>query len=94
MDLDRRVAELAEQYRPLAVQILRQAIRVPADDGVDGVDGVGERDPLSGQSNHEGPRLRLLRQTIIDVGAVEHADDVGIAQYWLFLPPGRSGLHP
>jgi uncharacterized protein (TIGR03790 family) len=22
------------------------------------------------------------------------ADDVGIAQYWLFLPPGRSGLHP
>lgn len=75
MDLDRRVAELAERYRPLAAQILREAIRVPA---TEVSDEVGEHDPLSGQSNHEGPRLRLLRQTIIDVGAVEHAGDVGI----------------
>ena len=68
MNLDERVAELAERYRPLAVQILKETIRVPADDD----------DPSSGLSNHEGHRLTFLRDTIIDVGAVEHADDVMI----------------
>lgn len=68
MNLDQRVAELAERYRPLAVQILKETIRVPADDD----------DPSSGLSNHEGHRLAFLRDTIIDVGAVEHADDVMI----------------
>lgn len=94
MDLDRRVAELAERYRPLAVQILREAIRVPAGDDAD---AAGERDPLSGQSNHEGPRLHLLRRTIIDVGAVEHADDVGIDAFgnleWTVTDP-FDGLAP
>ena len=66
--LDRKVAELAERYRPLAVQILREAIRLPDDD----------TDPAGGLSNHEGARLRFLRDTIIDIGAVDHADDVAI----------------
>lgn len=30
----------------------------------------------------------------LDGDADVDADDVGIAQYWMFLPPGRSGLHP
>ena len=70
-NLDLRVAELAERYRPLAVAILREAIRIPADDD----------DPSSGLSNHEGPRLRFLRDTIIDIDAVQHADDVGFDEF-------------
>ncbi|MCH2372840.1 MAG: DUF1080 domain-containing protein, partial [Planctomycetes bacterium] len=34
-------------------------------------------DPLCGLSNHEGPRLAYLRQTIIDIGGVRHPDDAG-----------------
>ena len=30
-DLDSRAAELAEQYLPLAAEILRECIRIPAD---------------------------------------------------------------
>lgn len=73
--LDARVADLADRYLPLAVQILREAIRIPADE----VDLPAEQggDPSSGLSNHEGRRLRFLLDTIIDVGAVQHADDVG-----------------
>ena len=86
--LDRRVAELSERYRPLAVQILREAIRVPADD----VD-----DPASGLSNHEGARLRRLRDTIIDVEAVFHADDVLIDAFgnlvWTVTDP-YDGVEP
>ncbi|MDO8388906.1 MAG: M20/M25/M40 family metallo-hydrolase [Actinomycetota bacterium] len=70
-NLDQRVAELAERYRPLAVQILKEAIRIPDDD----------RDPDSGLSNHEGARLRFLRGTIIDIDAVQHADDVGFDEF-------------
>ena len=46
----------------------REAIRLPDDD----------TDPAGGLSNHEGARLRFLRDTIIDIGAVDHADDVAI----------------
>lgn len=73
-NLDERVAELAARYRPLAVQILKEAIRIPADE----VDGT---DPSSGLSNHEGARLRFLRDTIIDIEAVQHADDVGFDEF-------------
>lgn len=58
--LDHRVAELAERYRPLAVQILKEAVRIPADDVEGPVDDGG--DPRSGLSNHEG------NDTTIDVG--------------------------
>jgi len=77
--LDRRVAELAERYRPLAVAILKEAIRIPADQVDLPVDSGG--DPRSGLSNHEGSRLRFLLDTIVDVGAVLHADDVGFDDY-------------
>jgi putative selenium metabolism hydrolase len=87
--LDRLVAELAERYRPLAVAILREAIRLPADDVDRPVSEGG--DPRSGLSNHEGPRLRFLRDTIVDVGAVDHADDVAFDAFgnlvWTVLDP-------
>jgi putative selenium metabolism hydrolase len=87
--LDRRVAELAEQYRPLAVAILQEAIRIPADEVDRPVDDGG--DPRSGLSNHEGRRLHFLRDTIIDIEAVRHADDVWFDAYgnlvWVVRDP-------
>ena len=87
--LDLRVAELAEQYRPLAVAILKEAIRIPADDVDRSVDDGG--DPRSGLSNHEGRRLNFLRDTIIDIEAVRHADDVWFDDYgnlvWVVRDP-------
>jgi putative selenium metabolism hydrolase len=79
MSLDQRVAELAERYRPLAVAILKSAICVPKDQ-VDRPEDQGG-DPRAGLSNHERTRLQLLRDTIIDVGAVRTADDVWIDEF-------------
>ncbi|MDP9464752.1 MAG: M20/M25/M40 family metallo-hydrolase [Actinomycetota bacterium] len=88
-EFDHRVAELAERYRPLAVAILREAIRIPADEVDRPVDDGG--DPRSGLSNHEGRRLNFLRDTIIDIGAVRHADDVWFDDYgnlvWVVRDP-------
>lgn len=66
--LDAKIAQLAEQYRPLAVRILKEAIRIPAD--------YVDKDPKCGLSGHELPRLEYLKRTIVDIGAVERADDV------------------
>ena len=73
-ELDRRIAELAARYRPLAVEILREAIRIPAD-LVDRPDDEGG-DPRAGLSNHERERLEMLRDRIVEIGAVATADDV------------------
>jgi putative selenium metabolism hydrolase len=72
--LDGRIAELAARDRSLAVEILAEAIRVPADH----VDLPEEKggDPLCGLSNHEGPRLEYLKRRIVEVGAVARAEDV------------------
>ncbi len=78
-ELDARVAELAAQYLPLAADILRECIRIPADYVDRPVDDGG--DPDCGLSNHEGPRLEYLRQTIIDIGAVRSPEDVGFDDY-------------
>ena len=87
--LDERVAELAARYLPLAVGILREAIRIPADVVDLAVDDGG--DPRAGLSNHEGGRLQFLRDTIVDVGAVRHADDVWFDDYgnlvWVVRDP-------
>ncbi|HSP34406.1 MAG TPA: peptidase dimerization domain-containing protein [Thermoanaerobaculia bacterium] len=66
--LDEQIATLAQRYRGLAVQILREAIRIPAD--------FVDKDPKCGLSGHELPRLEYLKRTIVDVGAVEHENDV------------------
>ncbi|HEX2782342.1 MAG TPA: M20/M25/M40 family metallo-hydrolase [Ilumatobacteraceae bacterium] len=88
-ELDHKVAELAERYRPLAVRILKEAIRIPADDVDRPVEDGG--DPRSGLSNHEGRRLHFLRNTIIDIDAVRHADDVWFDDYgnlvWVVRDP-------
>ncbi|MCE9620860.1 MAG: M20/M25/M40 family metallo-hydrolase [Actinomycetia bacterium] len=87
--LDRKVAELAERYLPLAVGILREAIRIPNDVVDLAVDEGG--DPSAGLSNHEGARVGFLRDTIIDIEAVRHADDVWFDEFgnlvWVVRDP-------
>ena len=87
--------ELSELYLPLARDILRECIRIPADYVDRPVDEGG--DPACGLSNHEGPRLEFLKQTIIDIGAVRHPDDVWFDDYgnlvWTVSDP-EDGIYP
>lgn len=77
--MDERIRELAVRYRPLAMEILREAVRIPAD-FVDLSPGEGG-DPFCGLSNHEGPRLEYLKKKIIEVGAVDSPGDVGFDDF-------------
>jgi putative selenium metabolism hydrolase len=74
MTLDSKIAELAKKYRPLAIEILQETIRIPAD-YVDRPEEEGG-DPQCGLSNHEGPRVEYLRTKIIEIGAVDRPEDV------------------
>jgi hypothetical protein len=70
--LDTKIAALAEAYRPLAMTILKEAIRIPLD-YIDRNDA--QRDPKCGLSNHECPRLVYLRSQIIAQKAVDQPED-------------------
>jgi putative selenium metabolism hydrolase len=74
MVMDDKIRELAEAYKPLAVEILKEAIRIPADYVDLPVADGGDSD--CGLSNHEGPRLEYLRERILEIGAVDSAEDV------------------
>ena len=67
-DLNARIAELAKKYRPLAVEMLKEVIRIPADHVA--------RDPKCGLSNGEKERLTYLKAKIVEIGAVRDAKDV------------------
>jgi acetylornithine deacetylase/succinyl-diaminopimelate desuccinylase-like protein len=77
--LDTRVAALAEQYVPLAAELLAEAIRIPADYVDRPADSGG--DPRCGLSNHEGPRLQYLKRRIAEIGAVAQPEDVDFDAY-------------
>ena len=77
--LDVEVAALAARYRPLAVRVLAEAIRIPADYVDRPIEKGG--DPLCGLSNHEGPRLEFLRKTVVQIGAVRRAEDADFDEY-------------
>jgi len=93
-DLDRRVMELAARDLPLAAEILREAIRVPADLVDRSDDG---RDLQAGLSNHEGARLRGLLAAIIAHRAVRDPRDVAIDAFgnlvWTVTDPD-DGIAP
>ena len=72
--MDQKISKLAQEYRRLAVEILKEAIRIPADYVDKPLEEGG--DPDCGLSNHEGPRLEYLRKKIVEIGAVESAEDV------------------
>ncbi|MBP8137463.1 MAG: hypothetical protein KAY61_04600, partial [Candidatus Eisenbacteria bacterium] len=65
--LDAKIAALAARDLPLAVEILKEAIRIPADYVDKPVDQGG--DPSCGLSNHEGPRLEYLKKRMIEIKA-------------------------
>ena len=90
MSLDERVAELAARYRPLAVAILKEAVRIPADH-VDRPEDQGG-DPKAGLSNHERARLQMLHDTIIDIDAVHSSDDVWIDAFGNLVWVVQDGL--
>jgi putative selenium metabolism hydrolase len=78
-ELDLKIARLAARDLPRATEVLKEAIRIPADH----VDAPAERggDPRCGLSNHEGPRIDYLRRVILDLHAVRRPEDVGIDEY-------------
>jgi len=93
--MDEAITKLAERYRPLAEEILQEAVRIPADH----VDRPPESggDPRCGTSNHEGPRLEYLARKILEIGAVDGPDDVGFDDYgnlgWVVSDPA-DGVAP
>ena len=94
MTLDAKISELTRAYRPLAIEILKETIRVPADYVDKPVDEGG--DPLCGTSNHEGPRVEYLRRTLVEIGAVERPEDAWFDDFgnltWVLMD--RDGRHP
>lgn len=60
--LYRRITELSEKYLPLAEELLKEAIRIPADYVDKPINQGG--DPDCGLSNHEGPRLEYLKNVL------------------------------
>ncbi len=94
-DLDARVAELAARYRPLAAEMLREAIRIPADHVDRPVEAGG--DPLCGLSNHEEPRLQYLRRRIVEIKAVRRPEDAFFDDFgnliWVVQDP-EDGIAP
>jgi putative selenium metabolism hydrolase len=78
-ELDARIAELSEKYKPIAARILKEAIRIPADHVGKAADDGG--DPRCGLSNHEKPRLEVLKNAILEIGAVRRPEDVGYDGY-------------
>jgi len=72
-NLDARIAELAAKYLPLASEMLKEAIRIPADYVDKPIDQGG--DPACGTSNHEFPRLEYLRKKVIEIKAVRSPED-------------------
>jgi putative selenium metabolism hydrolase len=93
--LDDFVAERAGHHLALAVEILRECIRIPADHVDNPVEAGG--DPDTGLSNHEGPRREYLRRVIVEIGAVRSPDDVWIDGYgnlvWTVSDP-TDGIDP
>jgi acetylornithine deacetylase/succinyl-diaminopimelate desuccinylase-like protein len=77
--MQEKIARLAREYRPLAIGILKEAVRIPADYVDRPIEQGG--DPLCGLSNHEGPRLEYLKKTIVEIGAAAKPDDVRFDEF-------------
>ncbi|RMG15080.1 MAG: M20/M25/M40 family metallo-hydrolase [Planctomycetota bacterium] len=93
--LEARIRELAAAYRPLAVEILREAVRIPHDYVDRPVEQGG--DPRCGLSNHEGPRLEYLRRMLVEHACVARPEDASFDDYgnlvWTVHDP-EDGIEP
>jgi putative selenium metabolism hydrolase len=94
-NLDARVAELAAKYLPLAAEMLREVVRIPADYVDKPADQGG--DPACGTSNHEFPRLDYLRKKIVAIKAVRRDEDAFFDEFgnlvW-FVEDPNDGIAP
>lgn len=79
MSLDQRIMELAAKYRPLGIEFLKEAIRIPAD-YVDRPKSEGG-DERCGLSNHEGPRLEYLKRMLVEHQCVARPEDAFFDDY-------------
>ena len=93
--LDERIVAAARQSLANAIELLREAIRIPADHVGRPTSGGG--DPECGLSNHEGPRLEYLKRRIVELGAVDRDEDVDFDAfgnlYWTLEDPD-DGVAP
>jgi len=80
---------------PLAVEILKEAIRIPADYVDRPVEQGG--DPRCGTSNHEQPRVEYLRRKIVEMKAVRRTEDAFFDDFgnlvWS-VEDGSDGIAP
>jgi len=94
-NLDTRISELAAKYLPLASEMLREAIRIPADYVDKPLDQGG--DPACGTSNHEFPRIDYLRRKIVEIKAVRRDEDAFFDEFgnlvW-FVEDPNDGIDP
>ena len=88
-----RIQHLARKYLPAAIETLREAVRLPADYVDRPV--VEGGDPRCGLSNHEGPRIEYLRRRVLELGAVDGPQDVGVDAFgnlWWRLEDPEDGV--
>ncbi len=89
MSLDQQIIELCAKYRPLAVEFLKEAVRIPAD-YVDRPASEGG-DARCGLSNHEGPRLEYLKRMLVEHRCVSQPDDAFFDEFgnlvWVVQDP-------
>ena len=94
-NLDTRIAELAAEYLPLASEMLREVIRIPADYVDKPLDQGG--DPACGTSNHEFPRIDYLRRKLVEIKAVRRDEDAFFDEFgnlvW-FVEDPNDGIDP
>lgn len=94
-ELDSAIVAVAEELLPTAIELLAEVVRIPADF----VDLPPEEggDPWCGLSNHEGPRLEYLRRRIVELGAVDRAENVDFDDFgnlrWTLEDP-NDGVAP
>ena len=93
--LEAKIIAAAQECRPLAVELLSEAVRIPAD-YVD-LSPADGGDPSCGLSNHEGPRLEYFRRKIVELGAVDSAEDVRFDNFgnlWWTVQDPNDGVPP
>ncbi|MBC8257747.1 MAG: peptidase dimerization domain-containing protein [SAR324 cluster bacterium] len=77
--LNEKISALSAKYQPLAEELLKETIRIPADFVDKPTDQGGDTE--CGLSNHEGPRLQYLKKRIVEIDAVRAPEDVWFDEY-------------
>lgn len=84
--MEEQARELAIKHLPEAIETLREAVRLPADEGA-----------ASGTSNYERSRIEYLASRLLQVGAVDGPEDTGVDDYgnlWWRVEDREDGVPP